>query len=179
MRVIFSHGHLSSPESRKIRELAPLAKARGCQVEAIDYRDLRDDPVGRIERLSARLADLEPPPLLVGSSLGGLVSVAAAERKPVAGLFLLAPALFLEDRIPGGVVRSAYQPRSSLISVVHGWKDDVIPWRHSLRFAEQQAGSLHLFDADHRLESVLPAIARLFDAFLAQAIAGGTGANSV
>lgn len=167
MRVIFSHGHLSSPDSTKIQRLAPLARQRGFAVEAIDYRDQRDDPLGRIERLSDRLAELDEVPVLVGSSLGGIVSVAAAERHPVAGLFLLAPALYLEDRLPEMTVRETYQPQAQHIAVVHGWHDDIIPWQHSLRFANSSSAALHLVDAGHQLGECLPTIAVLFEDFLA------------
>lgn len=167
-RVIFSHGHLSSPESRKIQVLAPLAREHGYAVEAIDYRDLRDDPLGRIERLSERLADLESAPILVGSSLGGIVSVAAAERHAIAGLFLLAPALFLEDRLPEMTVRAAYRPQCDHITIVHGWHDDIIPWQHSLRFAQTSSAALHLVHAGHQLGDCLPTIAALFEDFLAR-----------
>lgn len=165
-RVIFSHGHLSSPESRKIQVLAPLARERGYAVEALDYRDLRDDPLGRIERLAEHLAGLEEPPILVGSSMGGIVSMAAAERYPVAGLFLLAPALFLEDRLPNMAVRECYQPRCQQIVLIHGWHDEVIPWQHSLRFSETSSAALHLIDASHQLVDRLSIISALFAEFL-------------
>ncbi len=165
-RVIFSHGHLSSPESRKIQVLAPLARQRGYAVEAIDYRDLRDDPLGRIERLAERLAGLSEPPVLVGSSMGGIVSMIAAERHPVVGLFLLAPALYLEDRLPNAEVREGYQPQCQHIAVIHGWHDEVIPWQHSLRFAEASTAALHLIDASHQLGDRLPTISDLFSDFL-------------
>lgn len=165
-QVIFSHGHLSSPESRKIQVLAPLARERGYSVEAIDYRDLRDDPLGRIERLAEHLAGLEEPPILVGSSMGGIVSMAAAERHSVNGLFLLAPALYLENRLPDTAVREVYQPQCQHIVLVHGWHDEVIPWQHSLRFAEANKAALHLIDAGHQLGDRLPTIAALFADFL-------------
>jgi pimeloyl-ACP methyl ester carboxylesterase len=157
--VVFSHGHLSSPESRKIVELAPVVEAAGFAVEAIDYRDLRDDPVGRVHRLVAHLQQLERPAVLVGSSMGGYVSMAAAERIDVAGLFLMAPALFLEHYVDGGVVPDTYDPRTDQVSIVHGWRDEVIPWEHSLRFAQHSQASLHLLDADHSLHDCLAVIA--------------------
>jgi len=163
MRVIFSHGHLSSPQSRKIQVLAPVAESLGLETEAVDYTDLRDDPHGRVERLKRIVEEEAEPPILVGSSLGGLVSVAAADAHPVAGLFLMAPALYMEDRISGGVVRDRYTPRCPHITVVHGWRDDICPWQGSVRFAESQQATLHLFDADHRLEAVLPAIAKILE----------------
>ncbi len=165
-RVIFSHGHLSSPESRKIVQLAPLARAHGFDVEAIDYRDLRDDPVGRAQRLIGRLQDLDQPAILIGSSMGGYVSIAAAEHLPVCGLFLMAPALFLEHYVDGGVVPDSYRPKTRHVSIVHGWRDEVIPWHNSLKFAEQSRAELHLIDASHDLNEGLPSIAACLKDFL-------------
>jgi len=167
--VIFSHGHLSGPDSRKISALAPIAGQCGYDILAIDYRDLRDDPVGRLERLLDCIGQQALPPVLVGSSLGGWVSTAAAERQPVAGLFLMAPALFLEDRVADGVVPEQYHPQCARVTVIHGWGDDIIPWRNSLRFAEGSRATLHLVDSDHRLESALPLLQSTFRAFLAPA----------
>ncbi|WP_376692084.1 alpha/beta hydrolase [Wenzhouxiangella sp. EGI_FJ10409] len=169
--VIFSHGHLSSPESLKIRELAPLAKQASLETLAIDYRDLQDEPLARAERLIAAIGEQSAPPILVGSSLGGWVSMHAAETVPVAGLFLMAPALFLEDRVPDGVVPESYTPRTAKLAVVHGWHDDIIPWQHSLRFAQANKAALHLLDTDHRLESALPQLKAVFTEFL-RAMAG-------
>lgn len=168
MHVIFSHGHLSSPASRKIQVLSPIAVEMGFEVEAIDYSDLQDDPHGRVARLESRIAELAEPPILVGSSLGGLVSMAAAERHPVSGLFLMAPALYMEDRIPGGTVRENYQPKCQNVMVVHGWCDDICPWEGSLKFARDSRASLHLIDADHRLEAALPMVGQLLQEFLRQ-----------
>jgi len=164
--VIFSHGHLSSPTSNKIVELAPVARARGFQVEAIDYRDLRDDPVGRVQRLIRHLEQLDQPAVLVGSSMGGYVSLAAAEHIPVSGLFLMAPALFLEHYVDGGVVPETYHPKTRHVSIVHGWQDKVIPWRNSLKFAEQARARLHLLEAGHDLNECLPSIAACLKGFL-------------
>jgi pimeloyl-ACP methyl ester carboxylesterase len=164
--VLFSHGHESSPSSRKIVELAPVAERAGFAVEAIDYRDLRDDFVGRRDRLVERIDALDGPVVLAGSSLGGWVSVSAAERRDALGLWLTAPALFLEDRVEGGVVPESYSPRTERTFVVHGWRDDIIPWRHSLRFAEASRAQLHLVDDGHRLEHSIGVMQRLFAEFL-------------
>lgn len=165
-RVLFSHGLDSSPSSRKIVELSPIAEQLGFETEAIDYRDLRDDPAGRRDRLIARIRELETPPLLAGSSLGGWVSVSAAEQCDVAGLWLTAPALFLEDRVEGGLVPDAYAIRTDHVVIVHGWQDEVIPWQHSVCFAESCNAQLHLVDDGHRLEKSIPAMKRWFGIFL-------------
>jgi len=164
--VVFSHGHASSPASRKICELAPVAMQAGCRVEAIDYTDLRDEPVARRDRLIERIDALDGPVLLAGSSLGGWVSMAAAEVRDVAGLWLMAPALFLEDRVEGGRVPAAYVPRTRHFCIIHGWRDEIIPWQHSLRFAEHCAAALHLVDDGHRLEDSLELMQRLFAGFV-------------
>ncbi len=167
MYVIFSHGHLSSPDSAKIRRLSPIVEEAGLLWRALDYRDLRDDAGGRVERLCRELESLDEPAILVGSSMGGYVSVAAACRIPVRGLFLLAPALYLNDRYPdAGLIDQEYPVQSGPICVMHGWRDDIIPWRNALRFAEAKSASLHLFDTDHGMHSAMDQISDLLRAFL-------------
>lgn len=167
MHLIFSHGHVSSPLSRKILALTPVAEAAGCTTEAIDYRDLRDDPAGRVSRLCSRLQTLGEPAVLVGSSMGGYVSVAAACTIPVRALFLLAPAVYLNDRYPdAGLIEQDYPVQSGSVAVVHGWGDEIIPWRNAQRFAEERRADLHLLDTDHSMHSAMDQIARLFQSFL-------------
>lgn len=171
MHIIFSHGHLSSPESHKIGRLAPLARASGFQPLAIDYRDLRDDPGGRVERLCRELDKLDHPAILVGSSMGGYVSVAAACRVPVAGLFLLAPALYLNERYPeAGLIKQDYPVQSGPISIVHGWHDQIIPWQNALRFAQSRSANLHLLDTDHGMRSSMDTISDCFQTFLRETL---------
>ncbi|MDX1625475.1 MAG: YqiA/YcfP family alpha/beta fold hydrolase [Wenzhouxiangellaceae bacterium] len=164
--VIFSHGRDSGPEANKIVALRPVVERRGWRAEAVDDRDLDNDPVARRDRLRERIESLDGTTVLVGSSLGGWVSMAAAESHEVAGLFLIAPALFLEHLHPGGQPREAYRPLCEDIVVAHGWRDDVIPWQHSLRFAERRGCALHLYDAGHRMESVVEGLAALLDGML-------------
>ena len=167
MHLIFSHGHISSPTSHKIRALTPIAQAAGYTTQAIDYQDLRDDAGGRVERLCAEIDRVDGPVVLVGSSMGGYVSVAAACKIPVQGLFLLAPALYLNDRYPdAGLIDQDYPVRSGSVTVVHGWRDEMIPWQNALRFAEAKSASLHLLDTDHGMHSAMGDITALFKSFL-------------
>ncbi len=163
MRVIFSHGKESGPWGSKITRLAEVAKQRGYQVESIDYRDL-SNPDQRVERLSAALQD-DTHTLLVGSSMGGYVSAVTAMDKMVDGVFLLAPAFYLE-----GYRRQEIQCLTSNVHIVHGWQDDIIPYQHSVTFARQQKSTLHLLSGDHRLNAALPIILPIFDQFLQQSV---------
>ncbi len=160
MKVIFSHGKESGPWGRKIQRLAAIARDAGCDVDSIDYTDTFDSKV-RVDRLLERLRSEVDRVILVGSSMGGYVSLVAAGAVEVAGLFLLAPALSID-----GYRRHDYQPRCKQIEIVHGWSDDVVPVAGSIRFAQQIDCSLHLISGDHRLESSLPVIADLFRVFL-------------
>jgi predicted esterase len=159
--VCFSHGKESGPWGTKIAAMADLARDRGLSVESLDYRGL-SDPAERTEKLVAHCLALDRPLVLVGSSMGGHVAAAASLRLPrVRGLFLLAPAFF----IPGYEALTP-QPQIRRITIVHGWRDAVVPAANSIRFAEQHRAVLHLIDSDHRLTDNIFEVNRLFDWFL-------------
>jgi fermentation-respiration switch protein FrsA (DUF1100 family) len=72
----------------------------------------------------------------------------------------------------GSVARAAGLPELRLgvlacpAAVVHGWKDDVVPYEHSIRFAKEYGASLHLLESDHRLHNQLRVVRQLFEYFL-------------
>lgn len=158
--IYFAHGKESGPWGTKISAMAELARARGWAVESPDYR-FSHDPKAR----AAYLLELSPATeggklVLVGSSMGGYVSAAASHRLMPRGLFLMAPAL----DIPGYELTTPI--RAQCIEVVHGWRDEVIPYSHSVRFAHSRRAALHLLDADHGLTEQLAEICALFGRFL-------------
>jgi surfactin synthase thioesterase subunit len=165
MKVYFSHGKESGPWGSKIKRLASIAKEHDCSVESIDYSDILD-PDLRVERLISVLKDEEDEFLLVGSSMGGYVSVVAAEQVDTKGVFLLAPALFVS-----GYKKQSYESKA-YIEVVHGWSDDVIPPESSIKFAKNMNCSLHLIAGDHRLNSSIEVVEKLFSQFIASRISG-------
>jgi len=93
--------------------------------------------------------------------MGGYVSVASASLLHARGVFLMAPALYLEG-LPELRARVIDCPTA----IVHGWRDDVVPYDHSVRFAKQYGTALHLVDSDHRLYSQIRVIRYLFEYFL-------------
>lgn len=160
MHVLFAHGKESGPWGSKIQALAAVATRLGCQVDSIDYTDL-PSPEDRVQRLLHTLRALPAPVLLVGSSMGGYVSLVAAGQHPVQGVFLLAPALYLP-----GYAQQHYHAGTANVEIVHGWSDDVIAVDNVLRFARQAQCSLHVIDGDHRLNTVLEEVCGLFEVFV-------------
>ncbi len=166
MKVFFSHGKESGPWGFKITRLADIAKARGCSVDSIDYTDLAD-PDDRVERLLKLVRAETDAYVLVGSSMGGYVSLVAAEELAAAGLFLIAPALYL----PGFGRRQDYAANAGNTEIVHGWSDDVIAPDNSIRFAREANCALHLIAGDHPLNTSIDRIEVLFELWLARTIA--------
>ena len=78
--------------------------------------------------------------------MGGHVATAAASSVDAAGLFVLAPAYFME-----GYEELTPPPPDIPICIVHGWHDDIVPVDNSIRFARRCKATLHLVDGDHRL----------------------------
>jgi pimeloyl-ACP methyl ester carboxylesterase len=158
--VVFSHGKDSAPWGTKITALAEVARAEGYAVESVDYRGI-DTPRGRVDKLIEVCKQLSGDLVLVGSSLGGYVTVAAASMLHARGAFLMAPALYV-DGLPPLRERILDCPAS----IVHGWLDVTIPVEHSVRFAREYGAALHLVQDDHQLHGALRMIKYLFEYFL-------------
>jgi pimeloyl-ACP methyl ester carboxylesterase len=160
MKLYFSHGRESGPWGFKIKRLAVIAEAHGCDVDSIDYRDCKD-PDLRVERLLAHLRAETGDFILVGSSMGGYVSLVASAAVQTRALFLIAPALY----IPSFQVQH-YSSTATHIDVVHGWADDVIPVQNSIDYAREADCSLHLISGDHPLNTSIAMVELLFEQFL-------------
>jgi pimeloyl-ACP methyl ester carboxylesterase len=159
--VCFSHGKESGPWGTKIAAMAELARDRGLALESLDYRGV-DDPAARVAKLVAYGAAIDRPLVLVGSSMGGHVAASASAQLPdVRGLFLIAPAFYMP-----GYEALTPEPVAGRITIVHGWRDEVVPAANSIRFAAQHRAGLHLIDGDHRLTGHIFEINRFFDWFL-------------
>jgi len=160
MNIYFSHGKLGTPRGEKIMRLSGIAEKKGHLVRTIDYTDIMN-PDLRAERLIAILKKDTGDKILAGSSMGGYASLLASETIAVKGLFLLAPALYLD-----GYKKQAFAPKANHIEIVHGWEDATVPVENSIRFAKKFNATLHILDSDHRLYSALDEIERIFALFL-------------
>lgn len=158
--VVFSHGKESGPWGSKISAMAAAVHNLNIAVESVDYQGIAD-PAARVAKLLDSAAGLKGRLVLVGSSMGGYVSAAAAGRLQAQGLFLLAPAFYM----PG---LGAYTPQdvSCPTVIVHGWRDDIVPVDHSIRWAREHRAQLHILESGHRLEDKIDDICRLLQSFL-------------
>ena len=160
--LVFSHGLDSSPDSTKIRTLKPLAEDYGWRCHAPDYR-AAENPAERVDQLLQLLGSLGGHVVLVGSSLGGYVSVAASQTRPVQGLFLIAPAVYY----PGYEDVDYRANCAGPIGVVHGWQDETCPVDGSIRFAREHSARLTLITGDHILHEQMGEICHEFTVWLA------------
>lgn len=162
MKVLFSHGKESGPWGSKIAALAKVAESQGFAVDSIDYQDLMD-PDERVDRLLSVLDQESSPVILVGSSMGGYVSLVASKHSRVKAAFLMAPALYIAN-----YKQQTYPQLADRITIVHGWSDDVVPPEVSIRYGKESHANVHLIPGDHRLNAVLPQVVTLFIQFLDQ-----------
>jgi predicted esterase len=99
--------------------------------------------------------------------MGGHVATAAAERVNAAGLFVLAPAYYMEG------YEELTPPAPGIPTcIVHGWRDDVVPADNSIRFARSCGAELHLIDGDHRLTDNVVEICAYLKRFVGRLDAG-------
>lgn len=164
--VYFSHGQESGPWGTKIRAMAETVKKLGCRAESVDYQGIAD-PTERVAHLLAELDGVTEPLILVGSSMGGHVATAAAASVGAIGLFVLAPAYFMP-----GYEELTPAPPGMPVTIVHGWRDDVVPIENSIQFAQQCNATLHLLDGDHRLTENIDEINYYLEGFLRQRLGG-------
>ena len=163
--VVFAHGKESGPWGSKIRYLADVANRLGAAVISPDYRDL-DDPQARVTRLMALPLPEHRKLVLVGSSMGGYVSIVASRHLRPAGIFLMAPAIGLP-----GYAEASPLPSAANVEIVMGWRDGLIEPAQIVDYAQRHHSRLHLLDADHRLGGVLAEVGELFRLFFERVIA--------
>jgi predicted esterase len=157
--VIFSHGQDGEPWGAKIVALAECARRSGYRAESLDYRGMT--PAERVQKLLEFGGDFSHL-VLVGSSLGGHVAAAASITLKARGLFLIAPAFYMP-----GFEQHTPKPHGCPISIVHGWRDEVVPVTNSIRYAREHHATLQIMDADHRMLQQLEPVSGYFELLLA------------
>lgn len=162
--IVFSHGKESGPWGKKISLLADIGKQFGAEIISPDYSDL-PSPELRVDRLLSLDIPAHHKLILVGSSMGGYVSIVASRKLHASGLFLMAPAIGL-----AGYSESMPNIGRQATTIVHGWNDKIVPVGNVFNFSELHKADLHILDADHDLHSCLDQIEHYFTAFLEKQI---------
>ena len=157
--IHFIHGKESGPWGSKITYLAEIAREMGYDVDSIDYSSTFD-PAKRVQMLTQSCAK-RPATYLVGSSMGGWVALTASAAISVRGMFLLAPAVYMDDYPPHQIGCPG-----DAIEIVHGWHDSLIPFQNIIRFSQEQQCTLHLVNDEHRLQHCLDQVGEYLRSFL-------------
>ncbi len=160
MKIYFSHGKDSRPSGFKISYLSLIAQEMNFNTESVDYTSTKN-PDSRVDILINSSAIEEENILLYGSSMGAYVCLAASEIIKPKGLFLCAPALFL----PNYSIQ-IFSNFNVPITIVHGYNDDVVSYKNSVKFAEKHPCELHIVNDNHLLSKSQSTISFLFRKFL-------------
>ena len=145
MKIVFLHGLESSPFSTK----ATFLRSMGHDVVAPHLpKDMWDESI-----TAARQAIEEhKPDVVVGSSRGGAVAMAALTALPRVPTVLVAPAW---------VKYAPWATIPSDVSIIHSIEDDVIPYEHSEKLSKMfgakliAAGISHRMSDDEALQTIL------------------------
>lgn len=163
--VIFSHGKESGPNGNKIKILSEVAEKFDYNTISIDYRDCKNANE-RVLKLQETITTIESNEIiLVGSSMGGYVSVVTSMQFNVIGLFLMCPALYLK-RLEYTVQEFSLNAKN--IEIIHGFHDEVVPYNNSIQFAEKHKAVLTLVNDNHRLKNSHQLLEDRFSFFLEQ-----------
>ncbi len=143
--LVYLHGFASGPEGHKARHCRAWAEARGIAFHApeLNVPDFENLTItAQVQVVESLLVRLSEPPVVVGSSLGGLVAAAVTSRgAALKHLVLLAPAFgFSRRRLIGprwagyrkrGTVRVFHHARGvwtllgpELLRDMPSWQDD-------------------------------------------------------
>ena len=174
--VYYIHGYQSSPQSTK----GTLFKKK-LGAKAITYRDGKPEDLVITECVHNIITSIKDDTkvMLIGSSLGGLLSSIAALKSPnVSSLILLNPAIIppyvktnhITD-MPQRIVQEMKQPRlftekiTASIVIIRGTEDEVVPDSWVLPFAKAQEATVLFVKDDHRFShntEKLPALIQRF-----------------
>jgi pimeloyl-ACP methyl ester carboxylesterase len=123
MDLVYLHGFASGPMGRKAGHCRAWCAARNIPFHAPDLNlpDFEHLTVtAQVTAVMALLRGLAEPPVVVGSSMGGLVGAAAANLgAPMARLILLAPAFGFARRRLAGRRWAGYRKRGTMPTFHH------------------------------------------------------------
>ena len=123
MDLVYLHGFASGPQGAKGSHCRDWAAARDIPFHAPDLNlpDFEHLTItAQVAAVTALVRALPEPPVVVGSSMGGLVAAAAAHQGvPMARLILLAPAFGFARRRLSGRRWAGYRRRGTMPTFHH------------------------------------------------------------
>jgi pimeloyl-ACP methyl ester carboxylesterase len=124
MALVYLHGFSSSPGGNKGTFARQWAEDRGIPFYAPDLNLPTFETLtlsAQVEAVEALLRSLPEPSVLVGSSLGGFIATAVAQRGgALRSMILLAPAIHFARRRMTSPAWAAYRERGELAVFHHG-----------------------------------------------------------
>ena len=161
MKVIFSYGKKVEPGQERLKAFTEVARKFGAETVYVpyDFESPADERAAKLLEIVRREDDPQGL-VLVGSSMGSYGALLASMQIPVAGLFLISPALFMYD------VTQYRTDGARAVEMVVGWKDTVIPRDKVLAFAREQEIETLVVNNDHAMFDSLPTLTALFEDFL-------------
>ena len=167
MKVLFLHGLEGNPDGAKATYLRHKYKAHVPVLDTSELKKLRDDqseiewqmmPKKKIVKatnkpLRQALQAIQnyKPDLVIGSSMGGALLATLVMNDDWNG-----PALFLASGAQFLFGVTDLMNRSPVSRHwIHGTRDTIIPYAHSLNAAQESYGTCQLVNDDHRLESII------------------------
>lgn len=158
----YIHGYQSSPQSTK----GQLLK-KELNVKPIKYRDCLPEKleIKKCIKNIQKNIQQDPKPILIGSSLGGLLSAKAAlQNKKISQLILLNPATIPPEtdlntiqNMPKRILKNMQDPQlfnkkiKANIFIIAGTKDQVVPTHWKTQFAQAQQATIKFLKDNHRL----------------------------
>jgi hypothetical protein len=116
--LVYLHGFASSPGGHKGQYTRRWAEAHGVAFHAPDLNLPSFEALtvtAQVEAVGALVRTLQEPPVLVGSSLGGFIAMAVAQReRPLRALILVAPALGFARRRLSSPTLAEYRERGEM-----------------------------------------------------------------
>ncbi|MDR3682240.1 MAG: YqiA/YcfP family alpha/beta fold hydrolase [Geothrix sp.] len=116
--LVYLHGFSSAPGGNKGTFTRRWAEARGIPFQAPDLNLPTFETLtlsAQVAGVGALLESQPEPPVLVGSSLGGFIATAVAQRgAPLRSMILLAPAIHFARRRMGSPAWAGYRDRGEL-----------------------------------------------------------------
>ena len=171
--LYYIHGYLSGPDGTK----GELFK-KELNAIPIKYRDVEPEDLIISDCLNEikEVIKFDSDPILIGSSLGGFLSVKTAMNMKIHNLILINPALIPPsvdistlNGMPQNIFQEMYDTNiftskiDTDITILVGTNDKVVPNEWSIEFAKSQEAKIYFYNDDHRFSNYindLPGIIR-------------------